>query len=478
MSVVDDPRIKEKCQTFTPARIVTRMLDMAGYDRGLAGRRVLENSCGDGAFLLQIVERYIRDAIDAGIRPEAICAGLERDIDAFEVDGDLAAVCRERLDGLAGRYGLPPVRWSIRCGDFLDKKASGRYDLVVGNPPYIAYSDLGEREREQLRAGFATCKKGKFDYSYAFVERSYRMLSEGGRLVYIIPSNLFKNVFAGPLRELIKPDLTEVVDFPEDDIFPGVLVSPAIISVQKGARAGRLRYTKIVGESAAGKTIAKDRLGEKWIFDDAGAAGRRVGDHFRVSNSIATLCNRVFLLKGGVFRDGLYWVGEDRVEAGILRRATSTKSRRYAAGREEYIIFPYEYDTGGKLVRYDEAALRARFPLAARYLAKHRQELAARDADPSAAWFEYGRSQALQNMDRRMIMMSSVISEETRAYLLDQGEIPYSGLYIIQTGEIPLEELLEALNGEAFKRYVSGVGVSVSGSSRRITARDVEDYVF
>ena len=36
-TVIDNPKIKQKCQIFTPAEKVSRMLDMAGYADDLFG---------------------------------------------------------------------------------------------------------------------------------------------------------------------------------------------------------------------------------------------------------------------------------------------------------------------------------------------------------------------------------------------------------------------------------------------------------
>ena len=119
-----------------------------------------------------------------------------------------------------------------------------------------------------------------------------------------------------------------------------------------------------------------------------------------------------------------------------------------------------------------------KFPYTMEYLEQHRTELLKRDSDESAKWFEYGRSQALQNMNQRMIIISSVISEDTKAYLLSDNEIPYSALYIISTGDLTLEDILDKLNSDSFKKYVSSVGVSVSGTSKRITTKDIENFMF
>lgn len=47
------------CQIPTPQEYVIHMLDYIGYSKKLYGKRVLENSCGEGNILLEIVTRYI-----------------------------------------------------------------------------------------------------------------------------------------------------------------------------------------------------------------------------------------------------------------------------------------------------------------------------------------------------------------------------------------------------------------------------------
>lgn len=40
--------MNKKCQVFTPADYVEELLDSVGYTENLYGKRILENSCGDG----------------------------------------------------------------------------------------------------------------------------------------------------------------------------------------------------------------------------------------------------------------------------------------------------------------------------------------------------------------------------------------------------------------------------------------------
>ena len=53
--------MNKKCQVFTPRDYVNELLDSVGYKENLYGKRIIENSCGDGNILVAVVQRYIDD---------------------------------------------------------------------------------------------------------------------------------------------------------------------------------------------------------------------------------------------------------------------------------------------------------------------------------------------------------------------------------------------------------------------------------
>ncbi len=473
-SILDDPHLKSKCQVFTPADIVSKMLDLAGYKNGVYGKKVLENSCGDGEILLQIVQRYIADCFERRLSVDEIKLGLERDIVAYEIDDAKVSECTNRLDEYVEKYKILDVHWDIRCKDYLQENTEELYHFIIGNPPYMSYPDLPVDVREFVKSNFTTCQKGKFDYSYAFTEKSYKSLLEGGVLVYIIPSNIFKNVFASCLRELIKRDLNTIFDYPDENVFRNALVSPAIMKVVKGENSRELVYET----QKCKKIIRKVFLKDKWNFflQDASPKGKRIGDYFKVASAVATLYNKIFILRNGVFRDGYYCFGDFKIEEALLRKAAGPKGRRDDA--DEFIIFPYDYDPLGGLVHYSEEEMYVRFPCAMKYLEDHKSKLEQRKADGKAQWFEYGRSQALQCINREKILISSIISNRTRAYLLKKDEVPYSGLYIVPIRDADLKELSDVLNSQKFKQYICNAGACVNGKSRRVCPEDIENYIY
>ena len=52
----------KKCQIFTPIDTVKYMLDKLGYNKGVFGKTIIDNSCGNGNFLVEILRRFLLDA--------------------------------------------------------------------------------------------------------------------------------------------------------------------------------------------------------------------------------------------------------------------------------------------------------------------------------------------------------------------------------------------------------------------------------
>ena len=85
-----------KCQVFTPQDYVEKLLDDVGYTNNLKGKRILENSCGDGNILVVVVQRYIADCKSKGLSRTIIKNGLARDIIGVEIDERHCKKCIEK----------------------------------------------------------------------------------------------------------------------------------------------------------------------------------------------------------------------------------------------------------------------------------------------------------------------------------------------------------------------------------------------
>lgn len=471
----------KNCQIPTPVKYVEQMLDYVGYKFNLCERKVLENSCGEGNILIEIVRRYITDAKNNKYTPEEIVAGLEKNVVAYEIDPQKIDICKKRLNKLAFKEDLPEVRWNIKRRDFL-KSREKNVDFIIGNPPYITYHDLTENERKILKKNFTVCKKGRFDYCYAFIEASIKTLAPGGKMIYLVPFSIFRNKFANGLRAYLRDYITEIVDYRNIDVFPGITCSTSLILCENLNVTNQIKYRDIFSQ----KTFLVDRSalgkdGQKWIFYSANSGKRRFGDYFSVQNSVATLCNRAYIFVSEIEDSQYYFVKGMPVEKKITLPAISTKSCRTSKkGKGKVrIIFPYKLKKG-KIVHYTEEEFENQYPKACSYLHQFDDDLDKRKSDEKAKWFEYGRSQALADVFNQKLIIPMVITHSTRTYIAGKKTIPFAGYFITvnQNSSMTLKDAKKALESTHFYEYVEEVGTPTTLSSYRVSVHDISGYMF
>ena len=376
------------CQIPTPQKYVQQMLDYVDYSKKLYGKKVLENSCGEGNILLEVVKRYIESAKSEKHSAEEIKNGLNKDIEAYEIDKECIEKCKNRLNKLAASYGIEGIEWNIKNNDFLKEDVQNRYDFIIGNPPYITYHDMDDSQREFLKKSFSTCNNGRFDYCYAFIEASLKTLKNRGKMVYLVPYSIMTNKFAGDLRVKLSKYITEIYDYRTIKIFSQALTSSVIIVCENLTNKSDLKY-HLVKENTIFEIERKKLTDAKWsVTRDDNNIGVKFSDFFEVKNSVATLLNEAFIFKEYERRDGYYIIDEYKIEEELVKDAASIKS--LSRGENSYkIIFPYRIEDG-KRKDYSESEFEDRFPGAVRYLKQFKDKLKKRKKDKNTLWFQYG----------------------------------------------------------------------------------------
>lgn len=464
--------VNKKCHVFTPIHIVKKMLDEIGYIDDLYGKSFLENSCGDGQILCEAVKRYIIDCKKHGLSDETIILGLENDFFAIEYDRKNYEQCISNLNAILSSYRLKFIKWNILNTDFLNITINKKFDFIVGNPPYISYANIDIKNREYIRNNFECCKKGKFDYCYPFIELSINYLKEDGKLAYLIPTNIFKNVFAKDLRILLLDKITKILDYKTKKIFKNILTSSSIIICKINSSKPYIDYHDVSNNQYF--SIDKQTLGNKWIFSDKKYNKKILfSNYFLAATSVATLLNEAFVIKDYVEMDNYISAKNILIEKEILKPAASP--RGLSKHIQEYIIFPYKY-INEKLKKFETDEFFNKYPGALCYLEKYKTKLNLRDADPASKWFEYGRTQALENLNQNKLLLSFIITNKVKVYELKKDVIPYSGIYIIPKSNLDLSIAKKILESDEFLEYINNIGTYISGKSLRITANDIKNF--
>lgn len=196
---------------YTRPEIVDFILDLAGYSeaRGsLAAVRVLEPSCGRGAFASRIIDRLLRSHLNDLSAKGWDDPRLDGAIRAVDLDRRSLDIARGDALRMLIAAGCQADRATSLCdGWFLHQDTlltSWRepFDLVVGNPPYVRIEDLPRPVLREYRSAFETLGD-RADLYVAFVELGLSLLSERGVLAYITANRFSRNLYGRRLRRFI-----------------------------------------------------------------------------------------------------------------------------------------------------------------------------------------------------------------------------------------------------------------------------------
>ncbi|MBZ0207446.1 MAG: Eco57I restriction-modification methylase domain-containing protein [Flavobacteriales bacterium] len=230
---------------YTKAWVVDLMLDLSNYrsERDLALVNLMEPACGDGAFLLRIVQRLSR-SLRANDRP---LSDARNAIRAYDLQADNVRTARERVvellvtDGWTGADAIAE-HW-IRHADYLLAADEIEFDLVIGNPPYIRAQEISEARRNAYIGLWNTMTMGT-DIFVGFIEKGLRSLKAEGRLCYIVADRWQHNAYGRKLRKLISHQFAVDAMFEMhgvDAFAAPVSAYPAITQIRRGAQ-GRVLY--------------------------------------------------------------------------------------------------------------------------------------------------------------------------------------------------------------------------------------------
>lgn len=461
---------KSKGRFYTPRFIVDNILNMSGYyGSNVIKKHVIDNSCGDGAFLTQIVGRYCEYALEAGLSREEIASDLGLYIHGIEIDPLECDKCIVNVRLVAQKYDIPEVAWDIKCGDAMEiNEYDGKMDFVLGNPPYVRVHNAGDSFDRVKQFSFA--QTGMTDFYIVFYEIGLKMLNETGVLGYITPSSFFNSLAGEVLRKhLVRFNLIEkIIDLKHYQAFSSTTYTTIVILNKK--KTDNVTHYYRYDEKNLIPYYVDCLSPDDFLIDDTfyfsskndllllrKVFNNSVHCNIAVKNGYATLCDDVFI--------GDFNFKSDYIIP-VIKAST---------GKRLQIIYPYGLDS--KLI--PESELKKDSNLY-QYLLEKRALLTERSSenDSDSCWYAFGRSQAICDTYKNKLTINTLLRtvDDLKLIQAPAGVGVYSGLYLV--GDMAeMEAAQNALLTDEFIAYVSLLGKYKSGGYYTFSSKDLKAYL-
>jgi hypothetical protein len=485
-------------EVFTRRWVVGLLLDLTGYvaDRDVGGLRLLEPSCGSGAFLGPAIERLIESAEAHGRDLASLSDAIRAyDLQAGHVD-TARGLCRDLLTRAGASESVASTlakRWVKHANFLLSGVEDQPADVAIGNPPYIRYDDLPGGAAAEYRRNWPTMR-GRGDIYVGFIERSLRMLAPGGKVGFICADRWMRNQYGAALRELIagRYAVEHIWTMHDVDAFEEQVSAYPAITVLANHPQGAVVVadtTAEFGESAAQALAKWSRDATLVEFSDSGVEAHRLprwfdggqswptgsparlaliehlNDQFgplhdpeatgtKVSIGVATGADKVYVTKDPNVAE------PDRILPLAMRRDLMSEAFEWQGN---YLVNPWADD--GSLVSLDD------YPRMAAYLSQHlvlRERHVAKKTPGS--WYR-----TIDKVHADLTAKPKLLIQDMKAHihpvLEPGGYYPHHNLYYVVSDTWDMEVLGGLLLSRIAQAFIEAYCVRMRGGTLRFQAQ-------
>jgi SAM-dependent methyltransferase len=421
---------------FTSPEVVSFMLDLVGYtaDRDLSKTSILEPSCGEGEFVVEITRRLWESSQRFGFD---LSTAFQSNVFAFDIDESKIASCHSRI----AKLGLSlPLEGNIRQADFLTTGIQS-FDVVVGNPPYIRYEQIPAELLSSYKQQFHTFHY-RADLYILFFEKTLMHLNPGGRHCFICSNRWLKNEYGKKLRGWIAQSfrLESIVSLEKatDAFQEDVLAYPAITLISNARPGSSFSFSELTSISQLGKDTGRS-LPAPVLADWSSVFNRVQSDDtlvtieemgFMVGIGVATGADSIFIAKD------LPSMVEKELLLPALNARDMSGNRLQWSG--QYLLNPYK--PNGELINLED------YPQAAAYLISHREALQKRHVAKKnpGKWYKTIDRIIPALKDSPKVLLPDISGNQL--IFVDDGRFyPQHNLYYITGGSLRKLQLLSAM---------------------------------
>ncbi|WP_461206440.1 Eco57I restriction-modification methylase domain-containing protein [Clostridium sp. DL1XJH146] len=229
---------------YTPIEIATFMVEEIITAVDIVKNpfiKVLDPACGCGNILIPVFNHlrkiFMENLLDINsnnkmdLHVEEINEHILRNnLYGFDIDAIPLKILRVDLFLLTGEI----INDNLLLGDFLLDDYEKKFDIIVGNPPYIGHKSVDKEYHNSLKKEYKNIFKGKSDILYCFFQKAIQILSKGGKLCFITSRYFMESQSGEGLRTILKEycSIYKIVDFYGIRPFKNTGIDPVILFIE------------------------------------------------------------------------------------------------------------------------------------------------------------------------------------------------------------------------------------------------------
>lgn len=203
--------------------------------------KIIDPACGTGNILIECF-KYLNEIYNENLSiiNEKNNLSLNKDSikshiinnNIYGCDKDSTAIDILKID-LFSKSGAMNEE-NIRCEDFLYKD-NEKYDMFLGNPPYIGQKQISKDYAKALREMYGDVYKDKSDILYCFLKNSVNLLNENGKISFITSRYFLESLSGINIRKYLinNVNINKIIDFYGIRPFKEAKIDPVILFMQK-----------------------------------------------------------------------------------------------------------------------------------------------------------------------------------------------------------------------------------------------------